>query len=71
LSLPYSGNAADRLAAVQTAIGNVLSGQSYKIGDRELTRANLRELRQMEKELLIENGQQAGGFTLGEMDRIL
>lgn len=38
------------LADVRAAIAAVLRNQSYVVGDRSLTRANLRELRTMEKE---------------------
>ncbi len=40
------------LEAVETAINTVLtSGQSYQIGDRRYTRADLAELQTMRKEL--------------------
>ena len=43
---------AERLAQVQEAIVKVLyGGQSYQIGSRKLTRADLSLLREMEKEL--------------------
>lgn len=44
--------AAEQLAEVTTAITSILTGgQSYKIGSRSLTRADLAELRAMKKEL--------------------
>lgn len=44
--------AEERLAEVSTAITKILvGGQSYKIGTRSLTRADLAELRAMKKEL--------------------
>ena len=46
---------AERLAQVQEAIAKVLyGGQSYQIGSRKLTRADLSLLREMEKELKAE-----------------
>jgi len=45
----------ERLAQVQEAIVKVLyGGQSYQIGSRKLTRADLSLLREMEKELKAE-----------------
>ena len=38
-------------AAVSDAIVKVLAGQSYSLGSRSVTRANLSELRQMRKEI--------------------
>ena len=47
--------AAERLDEVNTAISNVLGGgQSYQMGSRRLTRADLGMLRQMRKELVAE-----------------
>lgn len=74
MSIPYSGDAASRLAAVQQAISAVLSGQEYEFSGpagRRMQRPSLATLRAMEKELQIEVGQQPGGFTLGEFDRVL
>ncbi len=71
MSIDYSGDASSRLTAVQQAISAVLNGQSYSFAGRQLTRADLRTLRDMEKDLQAEVGQQSGGFTLGEMDRVL
>jgi hypothetical protein len=50
----YDGStyAEKMLAQIQTAIQSVLlSGQAYKIGEREFTRANLNELREWETRL--------------------
>lgn len=45
----------EQLAVVDTAIHSVLlGGQSYKIGSRSLTRADLALLREMRKELQAE-----------------
>ncbi len=50
-----TSTAAERLAQVQEAIVKVLyGGQSYQIGSRKLTRADLALLREMEKELKAE-----------------
>lgn len=50
-----AGTPAERLAQVQEAIYKVLyGGQSYQIGSRKLTRADLSLLREMEKELKAE-----------------
>lgn len=46
---------AERLAEVNTAIDKILlGGQSYQIGSRKLTRADLSILRDMQKELKAE-----------------
>ena len=52
------------LGEVNTAIRTVLiGGQSYQIGSRKLTRADLSLLRQMQKELQAEvNAQEASGL---------
>ena len=45
------------LSEVNKAISTVLvGGQSYKIGSRQLTRADLGMLRELKKELMIEAG---------------
>lgn len=50
-----SMTAAEMLKQVNTAITNILiGGQSYKIGSRQLTRADLYQLRAMKKELAAE-----------------
>ena len=50
-----SMTAAEMLEQVNTAIANILvGGQSYKIGSRQLTRADLYQLRAMKKELAAE-----------------
>lgn len=57
-------NAEELLKQVNTAIRKVLiGGQSYQIGSRKLTRADLSLLRQMQKELQAEvNAQEASGL---------
>lgn len=50
-----SMTAAEMLEQVNMAITNILiGGQSYKIGSRQLTRADLYQLRAMKKELAAE-----------------
>lgn len=50
-----SMTAAEMLEQVNAAITNILiGGQSYKIGSRQLTRADLYQLRAMKKELAAE-----------------
>ena len=52
----------EELAIVKTAIKKVLAGaQSYKIGSRSLTRANLSELRKWKKDLEDEIAALSGG----------
>ncbi len=56
--------AAEMLEQVDAAIVNILvGGQSYKIGSRQLTRADLYQLRAMKKELAAEVAAE-GGSTL-------
>ena len=57
-------NTEELLKQVNTAIRAVLiGGQSYQIGSRKLTRADLSLLRQMQKELQAEvNAQEASGL---------
>lgn len=53
--------AKEKLNEVETAITKVLcGGQSYQIGSRKLTRADLSLLRQMQKELQAEVAAGAG-----------
>jgi hypothetical protein len=71
--IPYSGTAADRLTAVQSAISLCLSGQEYSLGGstgQRVVRPNLTALREMEKQLLIEVNQTPGGFVLGEFEPV-
>jgi len=42
----------EQLEEVQTAISAVMTGQSYKIAGREMSKANLRELSDREDNLL-------------------
>lgn len=57
-------SAAARLEEVEQAIHKILlGGQSYKIGSRSLTRADLSLLREMQKELKAEAAQEAATDT--------
>lgn len=64
----------DLLRQVEEAISKItLTGQSYKIGSRSLTRADLAELRAMRKELKQEiasgaDGNQLTGFFVAEFN---
>lgn len=62
-----SDSAADRLAAVRTAINKCLTSQSYSIAGRNQQMAALRDLRAMEKELQdeVNNGSSGGMCSLG------
>lgn len=58
--------AAERLTEVRAAISKILvGGQSYQIGSRRMTRADMAELRRMEKELESEVNADADGGGLG------
>jgi len=48
------------LENTETAINAVLNGQSYRIGDRTFTRANLVDLQALRRELKKEVAQQDG-----------
>lgn len=59
--------AADMLEEVDSAIFKVLvGGQSYKIGSRQLTRADLSMLREMKKELEAEVNRNEGSSLLDD-----
>lgn len=59
--------AADMLEEVNSAIFKVLvGGQSYKIGSRQLTRADLSMLREMKKELEAEVNRNEGSSLLDD-----
>lgn len=58
--------ASERLEEVNTAISKVLSGgQSYQMGSRRLTRADLGMLREMRKELQAEAAAETDSPLLG------
>lgn len=59
--------ATDMLEEVNSAIFKVLvGGQSYKIGSRQLTRADLSMLREMKKELEAEVNRNEGSSLLDD-----
>lgn len=63
--MAYGSSASDRLAAVRTAIDAALNAQSYSIAGRAKSMANIRELREMEKELIEEVANSGGMCSLG------
>lgn len=63
--MAYGSSAADRLAAVRTAINDALTAQSYSIAGRSKSMANLRDLREMERELIEEVSNSGGMCSLG------
>lgn len=46
-----SGSAADRLEAVRAAIAKILNSQEYQVGNRRNRYAELKHLRDLEREL--------------------
>ena len=62
--MAYSGSASDRLTAVRTAIDNCLNAQLYSVRGRQVQRAQLSQLRKLEKELMEEAQQES---SLGVM----
>lgn len=63
-----SDSPADRLAAVRAAIAKVLNSQEYATGGGNKQRyADLKALREMEKDLQREVDRQSNGITLGAM----
>lgn len=65
--MAYTSSAADRLAAVRAAIDKVLNSQEYREGDLSNRYAELKHLREMEKDLQIEVNQTSSGVTIGQM----
>lgn len=61
-----SDNPSDRLAAVRLAIKNCLSAQSYAVGkgNREHTMAELKQLRELEKDLMQEVADSGNGGSM-------
>jgi hypothetical protein len=49
--MAYDADVSNRLAAVRTAIAACLTSQAYGVGQRRQQMADLRDLRQLEKEL--------------------
>lgn len=53
--MAYGDSASDRLTAVRAAIAAILTGaQSYGIGGRNVSRANLAQLYEMERDLMFQ-----------------
>lgn len=52
--MAYGSSASDRLDAVRTAIGNCLTSQQYTSRGRSQMSAQLRDLRELEKDLMQE-----------------
>ncbi len=59
--MAYSDSAADRLTAVREAIGRALEAQSYTVRGRGKVTASLKDLRELEKQLMQEVKDAAGG----------
>lgn len=61
-----SDSASDRLAAVRQAIGRCLNAQSYAVGkgNREHAMAELKQLRELEKDLIQEVADSANGGSM-------
>lgn len=64
-----SSSASDRLSAVRDAIAKCLESQEYSLSDRRQRRAELKELRAMERELMAEVAR-AGGTGLATVVQI-
>lgn len=62
-----SDSASDRLAAVRQAIGECLSAQSYSVRGRMKSAAQLRDLRELEKDLMQEVLDAAGGGGMASL----
>ena len=61
-----ASDARERLAEIREAISKVLvGGQSYKIGNTALTRADLYNLRKMEREIVQEIENEESGSGIG------
>ena len=65
--MAYGTSAADRLAAVRAAIEGALTAQSYSIAGRNKSMADLRSLREMEKELIEEVSNGGSMCSLGSI----
>lgn len=65
--MAYGTSASDRLAAVRAAIDSALNAQSYSIAGRAKAMANLRDLREMEKELIEEVSNSGSMCSIGLM----
>jgi hypothetical protein len=65
--MAYSGSASDRLTAVRAAIDACLTSQQYTVRGRSQQMAQLRDLRQLEKELMEETNQEAQGGAMASL----
>jgi ribosomal protein L20 len=65
--MAYSGSASDRLNAVRAAIDACLTSQQYTVRGRSQQMAQLRDLRQLEKELMEETNQEAQGSAMASL----
>ena len=59
--MAYDSDIGNRLAKVRAAIDACLDAQSYSTGDNTATRAELKALREMERELVAEQRAASGG----------
>lgn len=62
-----SESAVDRLAAVRAAIARCLESQEYYVGPRRQRMAELRDLRQLERELQNEVNSTAAGESMASL----
>ena len=59
-----------RLSQVRAAIANALTAQSYSVAGRSVTRSNLGELRQLEKDLMRRiNRLNNGAFVISDFSQ--
>lgn len=65
--MAYSSSASDRLTAVRAAIDRCLASQAYTARGRSQQMANLRDLRQMEKELMEEANQESQSGAMASL----
>jgi len=66
-----SDSASDRLAAVRLAISECLTAQSYTIRQRSKNMAALKDLREMERELMQEVADAASGGAMCSVGRMV
>lgn len=62
--MAYDTSPENRLAAVRAAIGTCLTAQQYSIAGRSAQRAELRQLRELERELMDEVAASADGGSM-------
>jgi len=63
--MAYGTSASDRLAAVRVAIGNCLTTQEFSQRGRHLQHARLKDLRELEKDLMQEVSDSGGSMASG------